>query len=90
MFQAHGESLSVGQVIVIVIVATLAAIGTASIPHGGLVTLITALQVLPQSLFLMPSKKQCHAQYLISCEDVLITVPQFGEISLHANTGFKC
>ncbi|KAG6557518.1 hypothetical protein Mapa_000792 [Marchantia paleacea] len=50
--QAHGESLSVGQVIVIVIVATLAAIGTASIPHGGLVTLITALQATGNSKYL--------------------------------------
>ena len=37
--------LSVGNVIVIAISATLAAIGTASIPNGALVSLITVLQV---------------------------------------------
>ncbi|KAL3682160.1 hypothetical protein R1sor_000182 [Riccia sorocarpa] len=41
--QAHGRDLSAGQIFVIVIVATLAAIGTASVPHSGLITLITAL-----------------------------------------------
>ncbi|KAL2610995.1 hypothetical protein R1flu_022687 [Riccia fluitans] len=50
--QAHGRDLSVGQVLVIVIVATLAAIGTASIPHAGLITLITALQATGNSEFL--------------------------------------
>ncbi|KAL3682159.1 hypothetical protein R1sor_000181 [Riccia sorocarpa] len=50
--QAHGRDLSVGQILVIVIVATLAAIGTASIPHAGLITLITALQATGNSEFL--------------------------------------
>ncbi|KAG6555893.1 hypothetical protein Mapa_002535 [Marchantia paleacea] len=50
--QAHGRDLSVGQVLVIVIVATLAAIGGAAVPHGGLVALITALQATGNSEFL--------------------------------------
>jgi solute carrier family 1 (high affinity glutamate transporter) protein 2 len=49
--QAHGLELSVGKVIVIAISATLAAIGTASIPNGALVSLVSVLQV---SVFLLP------------------------------------
>ena len=43
--QAHGLSLSIGNVIVIAITATLAAIGAASIPMSALVSMITVLQV---------------------------------------------
>ncbi|KAI5069509.1 hypothetical protein GOP47_0016140 [Adiantum capillus-veneris] len=48
--QAHGVSLSIGSVIVIAISATLAAIGTASIPNAALVSFVTVLQAvsLPQ------------------------------------------
>jgi Na+/H+-dicarboxylate symporter len=48
--QAHGLELSVGKVIVIAISATLAAIGTASIPNGALVSLVSVLQVSVFSL----------------------------------------
>lgn len=44
--QAHGISLGVGQVIVIAITATLAAIGAASIPMSALVSMITVLQAV--------------------------------------------
>eukprot|EP00246_Nothoceros_aenigmaticus_P011494 TRINITY_DN3143_c0_g1_i3.p1 TRINITY_DN3143_c0_g1~~TRINITY_DN3143_c0_g1_i3.p1 ORF type:complete len:400 (+),score=41.73 TRINITY_DN3143_c0_g1_i3:280-1479(+) len=44
--QAHGRALSAGNVIVISLTACLAAIGSASIPHAGLVTLITVLQAV--------------------------------------------
>ena len=44
--QAHGVSLGVGQVIVIAITATLAAIGAASIPMSALVSMITVLQAV--------------------------------------------
>lgn len=43
--QAHGYTLSVGNVLVVAITSTLAAIGAASIPNGGLVTMVTVLQV---------------------------------------------
>ncbi len=45
--QAHGLSLSIGQVIEIAITATLAAIGAASIPMSALVSMITVLQARP-------------------------------------------
>ena len=44
--QAHGLTLGVGQVIVIAITATLAAIGAASIPMSALVSMITVLQAV--------------------------------------------
>lgn len=44
-WQAHGLSLSVGNVIVVALTATLAAIGSASIPNSALVSMITVLQV---------------------------------------------
>ncbi|KAK9837108.1 hypothetical protein WJX81_003155 [Elliptochloris bilobata] len=44
--QAHGLSLSIGNVIVIAITATLAAIGAASIPMSALVSMITVLQAV--------------------------------------------
>lgn len=50
--QAHGASLSVGNVVAIAITATLAAIGSASIPNSALVSLITVLQVNFLYLFL--------------------------------------
>ncbi|MCO5546782.1 hypothetical protein L7F22_000218 [Adiantum nelumboides] len=48
--QAHGVSLSIGNIIVIALSATLAAIGTASIPNAALVSFVTVLQAvsLPQ------------------------------------------
>lgn len=44
--QAHGLSLSVGSVVVVALTATLAAIGSASIPNSALVSMITILQAL--------------------------------------------
>lgn len=44
--QAHGLTLSVGNVIVVALTATLAAIGSASIPNSALVSMITVLQAL--------------------------------------------
>lgn len=44
--QAHGASLSVGNVVTIAITATLAAIGSASIPNSALVSLVTVLQAV--------------------------------------------
>ncbi|GAQ87191.1 dicarboxylic acid transport [Klebsormidium nitens] len=44
--QAHGVKLSVGNVIVLAITATLAAIGSASIPNSAIVTLITVLRAV--------------------------------------------
>lgn len=51
--QAHGVPITVGNVIVVALTATLAAIGSASIPNSALVSMITVLQVkfsLSQSL----------------------------------------
>lgn len=44
--QAHGLSLSIGSVVVVALTATLAAIGSASIPNSALVSMITILQAL--------------------------------------------
>lgn len=44
--QAHGASLSVGNVVVVALTATLAAVGSASIPNSALVSMITVLQAL--------------------------------------------
>lgn len=44
--QAHGLALTVGNVIVVCLTATLAAIGSASIPNSALVSMITVLQAL--------------------------------------------
>ncbi|KAG0602013.1 hypothetical protein M758_11G154600 [Ceratodon purpureus] len=44
--QAHGLSLTPGNVIVVALTATLAAIGSASIPNSALVSMITVLQAL--------------------------------------------
>ena len=43
--QANGLSMTAGNVVIIVIVSTLAAIGSASIPNSALVSMITVLQV---------------------------------------------
>ncbi len=53
--QAHGISLGIGQVIVIAITATLAAIGAASIPMSALVSMITVLQAVRALRQALPS-----------------------------------
>ncbi len=45
MLQANGLILSPGNVVVVAITATLAAIGSASIPNSALVSMVTVLQV---------------------------------------------
>lgn len=50
--QAHGLSLSAGNIIVITISATLAAIGSASIPNSALVSLVTVLQAVSLTQYL--------------------------------------
>ncbi|KAH7300017.1 hypothetical protein KP509_24G041200 [Ceratopteris richardii] len=50
--QAHGVNLSVGNVIVIVLSATIAAIGTASIPNAALVSFVTVLQAVSLSQYI--------------------------------------
>ena len=43
--QAHGVALGIGNICVIALTATLAAIGAAAIPSAGLVTMLMVLQV---------------------------------------------
>jgi len=43
--QAHGVTLGIGNICVIALTATLAAIGAAAIPSAGLVTMLMVLQV---------------------------------------------
>ncbi len=43
--QAHGVALGLGNICVIALTATLAAIGAAAIPSAGLVTMLMVLQV---------------------------------------------
>lgn len=45
LLQANGLHLSAGNVVVVAITATLAAIGSASIPNSALVSMVTVLQV---------------------------------------------
>ncbi|BBM98413.1 hypothetical protein MPTK1_1g13310 [Marchantia polymorpha subsp. ruderalis] len=46
ILQAHGVSMTAGNILVVIITATLAAIGAASVPNSALVTMITVLQAL--------------------------------------------
>ncbi len=48
--QANGLVLSAGNVVVVAITATLAAIGSASIPNSALVSMVTVLQVFSPDL----------------------------------------
>ena len=64
LLQAHGLSLSVGSVVVVAITATLAAIGSASIPNSALVSMITILQVHSIYNPLHSSVKCC---YMLLC-----------------------
>ena len=48
--QAHGVALGIGNICVIALTATLAAIGAAAIPSAGLVTMLMVLQVRRPSI----------------------------------------
>ncbi|CAM6128540.1 unnamed protein product [Calypogeia fissa] len=52
ILQAHGVSMTAGNIVIVVITATLAAIGSASVPNSALVTMITVLQALNYSQFI--------------------------------------
>ena len=49
LLQAHGVALGIGNICVIALTATLAAIGAAAIPSAGLVTMLMVLQVSQDS-----------------------------------------
>lgn len=50
--QANGLTLSAGNVVIVCVVSTLAAIGSASIPNSALVSMITVLQAVGMSQFI--------------------------------------
>ena len=50
--QANGLHMSAGNVIVVAITATLAAIGSASIPNSALVSMVTVLQAVGMSQYI--------------------------------------
>ncbi|MCO5610390.1 hypothetical protein L7F22_064626 [Adiantum nelumboides] len=50
--QAHGVSLSIGKIVAIALSATLAAIGSASIPNSALVSLVTVLQAVSMTEYI--------------------------------------
>ncbi len=58
--QANGLQLRAGQVIVVAITATLAAIGSASLPSSALVSMVTVLQVRLFKLLILNHCKMSH------------------------------
>ncbi|MCO5569589.1 hypothetical protein L7F22_023305 [Adiantum nelumboides] len=50
--QAHGVSLSIGKIVAIALSATLAAIGSASIPNSALVSLVTVLHAVSMTEYI--------------------------------------
>ncbi len=50
LFQLHGIELSFGELVVVVVTATLAAIGAAGIPSAGLVTMVIVISAVNASL----------------------------------------
>ena len=57
--QAHGVALGIGNICVIALTATLAAIGAAAIPSAGLVTMLMVLQVRPATHDYLCAVKLC-------------------------------
>ena len=57
--QAHGVALGIGNICVIALTATLAAIGAAAIPSAGLVTMLMVLQVRPATCDQLCAVKVC-------------------------------
>ena len=51
IMQMHGESIGIGQMLVIAFTASLAAVGAASIPSAGLVTMVMVLEAVDRGQY---------------------------------------